>query len=150
MSAIAWMKLVLASCGGESNKKDAQPSASSAATSTKAVLPEIEGPPPTAGALVGTWSQIGVAVLVRFSRDATFAFDRPNLATPYAKGTYEVDGRTITFTSNGPDCVDTWVWEGGITEEEDPLDDELNIVFVEGGCKSPTGEEWKLARLALE
>jgi hypothetical protein len=31
-----------------------------------------------------------------------------------------------------------------------PLDDELNTVFVEGGCKSPAGEEWKLGRLALE
>ena len=38
-------------------------------------------------------------------------------------------------------------WEAGITEEEDRLDDELPILFVEGGCLVRAGTEWSFARL---
>jgi hypothetical protein len=139
------MTLVLAACGGEGEEAATQASTSADGTTTFS-LPEIEEPPPTAERLVGTWSQTGAALLFQFSEDGTFAFDRQNVDTPFARGRYEVDGSKISLSSTGR-CADTWAWEVGIAEGEDPLDDELHIVFLDSGCEIPPGAEWRFARV---
>jgi hypothetical protein len=155
MAAITGMTLLLAACGGGSSADDTHPSASSAATATEQILPKVDEPPPTARSLVGTWSRTGGVLTARFRREGTFALDEDphTLDAAYAAGTYEFDGRRITFTSKGSQaCVEgeTWVWETGITEGEDPLDDEIHIVFLEDGCGLTAGTDWRFARLALE
>jgi hypothetical protein len=141
------MTLVLAACGGEREEDETQPAASPGGPTT-ARLPKVEEPPPTPRRLVGTWSQTGTALLFRFNADGTFAFDRRNLDAPYARGTYELDGRTISLTSTGPGCTDTWEWETGIAKEADRLEDELHIVFTSSGCEIPRGAEWTFARIS--
>ena len=142
------MALALAGCGGGADEPEAQTSASLPEATTVEVRPNIEGVPPTVSTLVGTWSRTGQRLLVRFSPDATFALDTSDPDSPYAAGKFEVDGSTMTFTSDGPFCVDTWVWEAGMTQQEDRLDDELNIVFVEAGCEVIAGTEWSFARVS--
>jgi hypothetical protein len=139
------MTLVLASCSGEEGEADTQASTSPGGTTT-VPLPEVEEPPPTPKQLLGTWSQTGAALLFQFSEDGTFAFDRQNVDTPFAHGTYEVDGSKISFSSTG-NCADAWAWEVGSAEAEDPLDDELHIVFLDSGCEIPPGAEWRFARV---
>lgn len=144
LATVGGMAFVLVACGGRAGE-DEKHSASTTQTTTEQVRPERA--PPTTSSVAGTWSRIGARLLVRFSRDGTFVIDTSDLDAPYAAGTYEVRGRTIAFTSNGPGCADTWSWKGGITKAEDPLDDELHIVFVKGGCQVPTGTEWSFARI---
>jgi hypothetical protein len=139
------MTLVLAACGGEGEEAATRASTSPGGTTT-VPLPEIEEPPPTKKQLLGTWSQTGAALLFQFSEDGMFAFDRQNVDTPFAHGTYEVDGPKVSFSSTGS-CADTWAWQVGIAEAEDPLDDELHIVFLDSGCEIPTGAEWRFARV---
>jgi hypothetical protein len=87
--------------------------------------------------------------MLRFNQDGTFAIDTSRLDAPYAFGAYELDGSNISFVNadagacRGSDRT----WEAGISEEEDRLDDELHILFVEGGCLVPAGTEWSFARL---
>jgi hypothetical protein len=64
------------------------------------------------------------------------------------RGTYEFDGEVIRFTGRGLSCPDTWAWKAGIREGDDPLDDELHIVFVEAGCGVIAGVSWTLARIS--
>jgi hypothetical protein len=80
--------------------------------------------------------------------DGTLAVDTHKLDIPYdATGTYELDGPTIAFSTDGSECRDTWEWQTGIVRAKDPLDDELHIVFLESGCGILQGAEWTLARV---
>jgi hypothetical protein len=56
-------------------------------------------------------------------------------------------GHCVKNADAGACTGSDWTWEASITEEEDRLDDELHILFVEGGCLAPTGTEWSFARL---
>lgn len=87
--------------------------------------------------------------MLRFNQDGTFAFDTSRLDAPYAFGTYELDGSNISFVNaDAGACTGSdWTWEAGITEEEDRVENELHILFVEGGCLVPAGTEWSFARL---
>jgi hypothetical protein len=145
IAALTGALLLLTACGGESGSPGTAPLP---VRTSEAALPGIEGPPPTASQLVGTWSRIGVAAQIGLRADGTFAIDRTNLDSPYAAGTYEFDRGLIEFTGKGLSCPDAWAWKAGITEGDDPLDDELHIVFVEGGCGVLTGVTWKLARIS--
>jgi hypothetical protein len=78
----AALVLLLAACGGESGTS----AESLPASTSEAILPEIDEPAPTASQLVGTWSRIGVAAQIRLGADGTFAIDRTNLDSPYAAG----------------------------------------------------------------
>jgi hypothetical protein len=121
-------------------------------------LPTIEGRLPTPSRVAGIWLSAApdgeIPVLVRFSLDGTFAIDNGvRLDTaPFALGTYEIDGRTITFTADGSmGCLDgmTWVWEVGI-----PADGQLEGVVAAdfgsevGACSGRTGEPWSLTRVS--
>ena len=87
--------------------------------------------------------------MVRLNQDRTFSIGTFSIDTPYAFGTYKLAGRNISFENGvGGDCTKSdWTWEAGITEEKDPLDDQLHIRFVEGGCLVPAGTEWRFARV---
>ena len=146
MTSVAAMALALAGCAG-GDEEATQTAASLPETTAQEIRPSTEGVPPTASRLVGTWSRTGERLLVRFSADSTFALDTADPDYPYAAGEYEVDGRTISFTSHGPQCADTWAWEAGLTEGEDRLDDELHIVLVEEGCGVLAGTAWTFARV---
>jgi hypothetical protein len=115
---------------------------------TTVPLPAIAEPPPTAKQLIGTWSRTGSSTLFRFNGDGTFQVDTHRLDVPYyATGTYELDGPALAFSTDGPQCRDTWTWQTGILRAKDRVDDELHIVFLESGCDIPQGAEWTLARL---
>jgi hypothetical protein len=109
-----------------------------------------EGPSPTASELAGIWLS-PEAPLVGFASDGTFVIDnKGNLDTdPAVRGTYNVDGDTITFTiGGGGACTpgDTWAWQASL-----PEDGLLPIVHGEeaaGNCRVPTGEEWTLIRVS--
>jgi len=152
IAAIALLTVLVAACGGESTAEETQPAvASSTSTgSTKEQQRQIDGAPPTVHRLDGTWSQIGDKLLVRFRHDGTFAIDTSDLDAPYAFGTYVLDGSEISFKNAdaGPCTRSDWTWEAGITEKKDRLDDELHILFVEGGCLVPRGTEWRFARVS--
>lgn len=79
---------------------------------------------PTVADLAGIWlvDDDNLPFLVRFSTDGTYAFDKIGMldTSPAAAGTYEVTGRTITFTngqSQGCPAGDRWAWRAGLTEE---------------------------------
>ena len=99
------------------------------------VAAEVEGPPPSRRQLIGTWREVDGPTFVRFNRDGTFVVDTDKLDVPYyATGTYELAEDTIAFTSNGPDCADSWEWRVGIVKAGGRSEDELHIVFLDAGC----------------
>jgi hypothetical protein len=49
--------------------------------------------------------------------------------------------------ATGPGCADTWEWQVGLAEGDDPLDDELHVIFLSEGCEVPRGAEWTFARI---
>lgn len=155
LAGIAAIVFALAACGGDGDEETQPPAPPPAATTEQATTtlgPVPEGEPPTTGTLAGTWTRFGEALLFRFSPEGAFAYDRSDPDSPFAAGTYEVKGTTIEFTAEGPGCADRWSWEAGIEEgeAEDPLDDQLHIVFAEPGCDVIAGTQWTFGRLAPE
>lgn len=109
---------------------------------------EVAGSRPSADQLVGTWreEQADAVVLVRFASDGTFAIDTGTLDVPYfAAGTYELEGDTIVFVSNGPACASSWKWKAGIVSGG-PESDELDVVFLNAWCTQFRGEEHTFER----
>ncbi len=154
---MAGFVLALTACGGGS-AEDREPSASPRGTLTGQTtsvmrLPKIEGAAPTPGGLVGTWSRIGSAGLIRFGADGEFRMARnePDLVdAPFAVGTYEVKGSTITFLSAGGGTCSGVVWEAGLSDEEDRLDEELHVASVNDGCGLTAGTELRLVRISTQ
>jgi len=144
--------LVLAACGGGPGDDEAQATAPPGTTAeqpgSSAPPPKVKGESPTASDLVGTWSRIGIAGLVRFGADGEFSIARnePDLNEfPYASGTYEVNESTLALVgASGTACS----WNVGLVAEEDPLHDELNAVVIEAGCGLSAGEAFTLVRIA--
>lgn len=118
-------------------------------------VPVVEERPLTVVDLNGTWLLVEntrwPGLLVQFSTDGMFAIDdRGILATsPAARGTFELDGDTITFTSEGSDiCIngDSWEWKASLTATG-----RLDIVHTEEAadpCRNPNGTEWTLVRVS--
>jgi hypothetical protein len=120
--------------------------------------PTVRGLLPTPSLLAGIWLNDGGPspgwsnLLVRFSPDGTVAFDDLGVldTTPAVLGTYELDGRTITFSA-GPRSAactggDTWTWEAGV-----PDDGRLHVVNIEdgtGNCSVGVGTEWTFTRVS--
>jgi hypothetical protein len=111
-----------------------------------------KGPPPTANELAGVWLQNeDSGLMVAFGRDRTFVVDNAgNIDTnPAVRGTYRVDGSTITFTiKGGHACAsgDSWAWTGLL-----PDDGLLGLVHTKeatGNCRVPKGTEWTLIRVS--
>jgi hypothetical protein len=93
--------------------------------------PPLRGLVPTVEGLSGIWIiDDDNPLLVRFSPDGTYAFDNIGSldADPAAAGTYEVNGRMITFT-NGRSRIcpdgDRFGWRAGLTE-----DGRLHVVYT--------------------
>jgi hypothetical protein len=129
-----WASVSACGCGAENEANSA-----SRPSSTTTSLPEIQEPPPTPEGLLGTWSRVGSAGLIRFAKSGEFRIARnePDLLNaPYAVGTYEVAGRTITLEGG---CNS--VWEAGLA------DDELHIVVVEEGCELILGQDLRFLRI---
>ena len=93
----------------EAERTDSVPSPTTTAaspTTTRESLPEVEEPPPEPRQLIGTWREIDGPTFFRFNRDGTFVVNTDKLDVPYyATGTYELEGETIAFTSNGPPAL---------------------------------------------
>lgn len=114
-------------------------------------LPEVGGSPPTDDHLIGTWREERVSgpAFVRFDRNGTFAMDTVTLDVPYdAAGTYELEGDTVAFVSNGPDCDSSWRWRVGIVEGANGARDELDVVSLDEWCQQLRGDEHTFARVA--
>lgn len=140
--------LALVACGGDDGE---EPEA--------LVPPEertAEGEGPTAGELAGIWwlndpEQFDGALLVRFSPDGTFAIDNEGFldTKPVATGTYELEGKRISFESSGSRvCTegDSWVFEAGL-----PEGGRLQTVVKEDAdpeCTLGVGTQWSLVRLS--
>lgn len=116
--------------------------------------PGFEEGPPSKLDLYGTWLQVGnirTGLLAQFNANGTFVIDdRGLLATkPAARGTFEVEGNTISFISEGSyvcDEGDTWAWRSTLTDSG-----RLEIVHIEEGtglCQNPIGTEWTLVRVS--
>jgi hypothetical protein len=153
--------LVLVACGGGDGDEAAQPTppptAVTATTGTESEPPttattttalEPSGRVPTRREIVGTWATAGEALLWRFSSNGRFAFDRVDLEAPFAHGTWTLEGRTIRLVTPGAGCVDEWGWRAGIVKGSEPLDDELEVVFLGEGCGRIEGTRLMLARIA--
>lgn len=98
--------------------------------------------------VVGTWreEQVGAVALVRFGGDGTFAIDTGKLDVPYyAAGTYELEGDTITFESNGPDCASPWRWKVDVVRDR-VRPEELHVVFLDAWCMQLRGEAHTFTR----
>jgi hypothetical protein len=148
----AAVTVALTSCGGEDEAALPAPppprtTAEASAGPTIEEQPAIRGRAPTRRDLVGLWAKVGESLVWRFGADGTFVFDRSDLANPYARGTWTPHGRTITLRTLGPRCVDRWRWRAGILKASDPLDDELDVVFVGEACGVLSGAKWTLARI---
>lgn len=114
-------------------------------------LPEVGGSPPTDDLLIGTWREARASgpAFVRFDRDGTFAMDTVTLDVPYdAAGTYELEGDTVAFVSNGPACGTSWRWRVGIVEGGNGAKDELDVVSLDEWCQQLRGDEHAFARVA--
>ena len=151
MAAIALTAGALAGCADET-KQTTQPSAGAtvaASTGPEQQPPEVDGVSPAARRLVGTGAASEEAHAPVQPRDGTFAIDTSRLDAPYAFGTYELGGSNLSFVNAdaGACTRSSWTWEAGITEEGDWFDDELHILFVEGGCLVPAGTQWSFARV---
>ncbi|MFO7571700.1 MAG: hypothetical protein R6W48_03770 [Gaiellaceae bacterium] len=74
-----------------------------------------------------------------------FAIDTDKLDVPYfASGTYDLDGATVAFASNGPNCVASWKWRVGIVTGG--TTDELVVVFLNAWYRQLRGVEHMFAR----
>jgi hypothetical protein len=141
---VAWViATVLSACAGADNQT--APPTTSRATNTArestAPVPQIEEPPPTGKSLLGTWSRIGTAGLIRFGKDGEFRVARNEsdlTDAPFASGTYELDGNTVTLAGG---CNS--VWEAGVA------DGELHVVVIQDqGCGLSAGLELSFVRIA--
>lgn len=119
-------------------------------------LPVIEGQLPTPSLLNGIWledrGRAVYPVLVRFSLDGTFAIDNGGRldTTPVVLGTYEIDGRRITFTTDGSrDCFDgeSWAWEVGLPEDG-RLEGVHAVDNATAACSLSVGTRWNLTRVS--
>ena len=136
------LALLPSACGGDSNAERPASPTTAAETSTVVPLPMVDEPPPPAGSLIGTWSRIGVAGLVRFNEEGGFRIARNTedlLDSPYAVGTYRHDGATVELTGG---C--RTVWRVGLAG-----DDDLHAVVVEEGCGISRGTVLTLARISV-
>ena len=136
LAVVVALGLGLTGCGG--SDEDGKETA----------VPEVKGTPPTVSRLAGTWSRIGSAGLLRFEPKGRFAIARTSLDKKYASGTYDVQGSRIRFRSSGPACVDSWTVTAGLVDKKDPLDDELQIALLDGGCDATAGTLWRLLRVS--
>ena len=135
--SIAFVALALVGCGGGTEQ--------SGQTTSTASLAAPVGEEPTVEQLSLDWVRVGSKLLVRFSRDGTFAMDYENgdLDRPSAaQGTYELDGSMVTFENEGPGFCPaggTWAWDVRVVDGED-----LRVEWVDGGCAIETGTLWRL------
>jgi hypothetical protein len=132
MLLLAVVALLPVACGGASEAGRTGPE-----TST---LPAVEGPPPAPESLIGTWTRIGTAGLIRFDESGEFRIARsPNdlVEAPFALGAYRQDGARIELSGG---CSSVWVT--GLT-----ADDELNVVVLEAGCGLAEATAMTLARI---
>lgn len=119
-------------------------------------VPAVDGLAPTPNRLEGIWLEDGppseFPVLVRFGTDGTFAIDDTGELDndPFAAGTYEIDDRTISFTtgaSKGCLSGERWAWRMGLPEEG-----RLEGVHVldegTGDCSRAVGSPWRLTRIS--
>jgi hypothetical protein len=134
---------MLSACAGADNET-ASPTTSRATTTageSTASVPQIEEPPPTGKSLLGTWSRIGTAGLIRFEKNGEFRVARNEAdltSAPFASGTYELDGNTVTLAGG---CNS--VWEAGVS------DGELHVVVIQDkGCGLSAGLELSFVRIA--
>lgn len=121
--------------------------------------PTIGGLPPTHSRLAGIWLNDGgpspgwETMLFRFSPDGTFAIDDQGYldTAPAVLGTYELDGKTVTFTAGpGSRCgvEGSWAWRAAIPEQG-----RLHIVFISEDTTSNCpevgiGTEWTFTRVS--
>ena len=133
--------LVLAACSSSGGGGSSQTGAAD----------NVEGLAPTSTQLDGTWLQVGDPdwPLVSFNGNL-FAIDPAGAveSAPDARGTYELNGREIHFTSQrSGDCADgaRWTWLAGVPEVG-----KLNVVVTtqpQDDCSLPTGGELQLVRI---
>ena len=133
---------VLSACGG-GDDQTASPTTSTAtntAGDSTVHVPHIEEPPPTGTSLLGTWSRIGEAGLIRFGKNGEFRVARNEVGlndAPFASGAYELDGNTVTLAGG---CNS--VWEAGLA------DGELHVVVIQDqGCGLSAGMELSFVRI---
>jgi hypothetical protein len=107
---------------------------------------------PMATDVNGIWLQVedpgALGLLVRFNYDGTFAMDDAGDLTtsPAATGTFELDGHSITFTSEGSDlCTDgdSWTWQASLSEGGS-----LHIVEAADPCRTSHSTNWTLVRIS--
>jgi hypothetical protein len=137
--------LVLVGCGGEAAEGDTEPVGSTTEPTAAQTLP---WPAPSAAELLGKWDQEGQKVVAWFKPDGTFAIDsHADFENPFADGTYELEGSTLTFTSDptGSCKGSGFVWEVGL--DESGLDDRLQVLITTGACGAISGEQWTFARV---
>jgi hypothetical protein len=83
-------------------------------------------------------------VVAWFKPDGTFSMG--DVENPYVVGTYELDGSTLTFTSDpASNCKESgWVWEVGL--DRSGVEERLRVLVTKGACGALTGERWTFAR----
>jgi hypothetical protein len=122
------LALTSVACGGGAGDRDTQAAEQAVPCEEReggagdgdtqgAALPE-SGARPTTEKLTGIWhnqSAEEASLLVQFGPDGTYAIDHHGeLDTrPYSFGTYEVEGRTVSFVGSDGQ----WTWEATISEE---------------------------------
>jgi hypothetical protein len=118
---------------------------------------DVRGRTPTVERLDGIWLNDGgptpgePTLLLRFEPDGTVAFDNGGYldSAPAVIATYEVNGDTISFRTEGGEACregDDWTWRAGVPDEG-----RLHIVFVEdgtGNCGMGIGTEWTFTRVS--
>jgi hypothetical protein len=133
---------VLSGCAGGDDQAASPPTTRTTNTAgeSTAPVPRIEESPPTGKSLLGTWSRIGEAGLIRFGKNGEFRVARNELDltdAPFASGTYELDGNTVTLTGG---CNS--IWEAGLAGGE------LHVVVVQDqGCGLSAGMELSFVRI---
>ena len=137
--SVAAVALFLAACGDDSDDEAARQTEEPGEATTEAARPTTEGAPPTTRQLAGIWHNEEQPMLMRFSRDGTFAIDDGgNLDTkPAAIGSYDIEGDVIAFAAGpGEACEDgdRWEFQAGI-----PEDGRLRTTVTVDAKSCPTG-----------
>jgi hypothetical protein len=141
---VSILLVALAGCDGGGEEPSSKSPEETAAGTSASTIERLPWPAPTLIRLLGKWDQEGQRVVVWFKPDGSFTIG--DLENPFAVGTYELDGSTITFTTNNErECIAQWIWEVGL--DRSASEDLLRVLVTTGACGAVAGEQWTFARV---
>lgn len=101
--------------------------------------PALEGAPPTVERLVGVWVTESGGLMAQFTDEGRWIIDDGGLldTSPWGRGTYEVEGGTVTLESQRSGVRTCWRWDAALPEDGRLL----TVTRDDPGCSTFAGRE---------